>query len=588
MGDTPGDPSDTPTSLQVPTRKGPGGGPAMLPDRYEPLDTLGRGGMGEVLAVRDSVLGREVAVKRMLENAPSGEDRARFLREARIQGALDHPAIPPVHELAYDSEGRPYMVMKRLVGTTLSEVFAKLRERDEAAMTAFPRQRLLRAFVDVCLALELAHTRGVVHRDLKPSNIMLGEFGEVFVLDWGVAKVRGDADSDLRSSSSDLGSGDDATQAGVVIGTPGFMSPEQRAGRELDGRSDVFALGCLLHEILTGVRIAIDEPLPVRVEDTGVDVPPELADLVRVATEPAADKRPTARALGDDVQRFLDGDRDVELRRSLAATYLARANEAAATSGDAGLAEALAFAGRALALDPQSTTAAALLGRLMVEPPRSTPPDLAAEVATASANAAKRLALQGLVGYAAYALFIPLMLYIGVDWRHVVGFVAALVTLAITAWRGATAKTNPLRYIVAILGNVMLLVIIGRMTTPFLVAPGLAAATAMLFNSTPMFRRVLYSRLVALALLSAILVPWGLELAGVWQQTVFVTDTAIVLDVGVRLTPFSVHLGLLMYAVGLILAATVITRNLGRGDDEAQHQIRLYAWKLRQLLRPAA
>ncbi|MGE0396131.1 MAG: serine/threonine-protein kinase [Kofleriaceae bacterium] len=587
MADSRDDPSDTPTSLQVPARKGPGGGPAVLPDRYEPIDTLGRGGMGEVLAVRDSVLGREVAVKRMLENAPSGEDRARFLREARIQSALDHPAIPPVHELAYDADGRPYMVMKRLVGTTLSEVFAKLREQDAGAMAAFPRQRLLRAFVDVCLALELAHTRGVVHRDLKPSNIMLGEFGEVFVLDWGVAKVRGDADSDLRSSSSDHS--EDATQVGVVIGTPGFMSPEQRAGRELDGRSDVFALGCLLYEILTGVRVAIDEPLPVRVEDTGAgDVPPELAALVRAATEPTPDARPTARGLGEALQRFLDGDRDIALRQKLAEQYLARATEASARGDDAGLAEALGFAGRALALDPQHAGAAALLGRLMVEPPRTTPPELAAEVEAVSYSAAKRLALQGIIGYAAYALFIPLMLFIGVDWRHIAAFIGTLVILAVTAWRGATAKTNPYRYAIAILGNVALLMIIGRMTTPFLVAPGLAAATAMLFNSTPLFRRVAYSRLVAVALLSSILVPWALELAGVWQQTLFVTETAIVLDVGVHLTPFSVHLGLLMYATGLIAAATVITRNLGRGDDEAQHQIRLYAWKLRQLLRPAA
>ncbi len=575
------DSSETPTSLQVPARKGTPGGPAILPERYEPLDTLGRGGMGEVLAVRDSVLGREVAVKRMLETAPTAEDRARFLREARIQGALDHPAIPPVHELAYDAEGRPYMVMKRLVGTTLSEVFAKLRGNDPAAKEMFPRQRLIGAFVDVCLAVELAHTRGVVHRDLKPANIMLGEFGEVFVLDWGVAKVRGDADSALRSSGSDAGN-DDATQVGVVIGTPGFMSPEQRKGGELDGRSDVFALGCLLHEIVTGVRPAVDAPLPLRPETDA----PELADLIRAATEPEVNRRPTARSLGESLRRFVEGDRDLALRRTLAEQLLVRATAAADTKGDASLAEALGLAGRALALDPQNASAAALLARLMIEPPAKTPRELERELEAVRVSSARRLAYQGLFGYLAYGLFLPFIFWAGVvKWEVVGSYIATIVALAVLAWIGArSARPHWWRFGLSVIGNAFLLSVIGRMTTPFFVAPGLAAVTLMLFVSTPNFRNPRFLAFTLVTLTAGILVPWFLELAGVLDQTMFFAKDGLLLTIGATFNRGAVQVAFVAYTVGLMLAMGLLTRNLGRGDDDAQHRLRLYAWKLRQLL----
>src|SRR5205814_5742706 len=140
---------------------------------------LGRGGMGEVLGATDEMIGREVAIKRMLRKHASDRAMARFFREATIQGRLDHPAIVPVHEIGVDPDGRPFFVMKKLAGKSMAALI-----EDSTA-----RNRLLRAFADVCLAIELAHTRGVVHRDLKPENILLGEFGEVYVIDWGVAKI---------------------------------------------------------------------------------------------------------------------------------------------------------------------------------------------------------------------------------------------------------------------------------------------------------------------------------------------------------------------------------------------------------------
>ncbi len=271
--------------------------------RYRPGGVIGRGGMGEVVSARDEQIGRSVAIKRMRGHDAPPEAVARFLREARIQGRLEHPAIVPVHEL-HDTGDEPFFVMKQLAGTTLADVIA---ER--------PRNVLLRAFVEVCLAIEFAHTRGVIHRDLKPANIMLGDFGEVYVLDWGIARVAGE--EALRSNFADVDTLEGgATEAGTVLGTPGYMSPEQiRGDADLDGRSDVYALGCILFEILAGkplhprgqaglasALVGSDER-PSR----HADVPPELDAVCVTATAVAREARfASARALADAVQRYLD------------------------------------------------------------------------------------------------------------------------------------------------------------------------------------------------------------------------------------------------------------------------------------------
>ncbi|MDQ3368445.1 MAG: serine/threonine protein kinase, partial [Myxococcota bacterium] len=331
-----------------------------LVGRYRVARRIGKGGMGEVMGARDEQIGRDVAIKRMRKANPDQRAIQRFLREASIQGRLEHPAICPVHEIGHDTDGLPFFVMKKLAGTTL----AKILDRPGGDRATYPLQRVLRAFTEVCLAIEFAHVRGIVHRDLKPDNIILGDFGEVYVLDWGVAKVIGeDDDGDFADIS---GSGEHATAAGSAIGTPGYMAPEQVHGRaDIDGRVDVYTLGCLLFEILAG------EPLhPRGVEGmhsavAGLDarpsvrapsreIPPELDELCVLATRTQRDDRiQTARDLGDRVQRFLDGDRDVALRRDLARTHLDRAT-AAFEAGDSDDLRALAMreAAAAMALDP--------------------------------------------------------------------------------------------------------------------------------------------------------------------------------------------------------------------------------------------
>src|SRR5689334_5776406 len=183
-------------------------------DRIE--ERIGRGGMGEVLSARDQQIGRLVAIKRLRSPDAPLDIISRFMREARIQGRLDHPAIPPVHELWCDERGQPFFAMKQLSGITLSEVLVRLARGDEEAKRRFTRQHLLRAFVDVCLAIEFAHTRAVVHRDLKPANVMLGEFGDVYVLDWGVARVltEGAEDAEPVASRASIGN----TMVGVMLG----------------------------------------------------------------------------------------------------------------------------------------------------------------------------------------------------------------------------------------------------------------------------------------------------------------------------------------------------------------------------------
>ncbi|MGE5185602.1 MAG: serine/threonine-protein kinase, partial [Acidobacteriota bacterium] len=365
------DPALTPTQAASPETDPTLGAPAPAasPSRgditgYALGALIGRGGMGEVVVARDERIGRDVALKRMrVEGSPDA--LARFLREARIQARLEHPAIVPVHEIARDAAGQPYFTMKRIGGRTLGELLA--------ASPPAPLQRLLRAFIDVCNAVEFAHSHEIVHRDLKPANVMLGDFGEVYVIDWGLARFAGERDA--ASVGSDLDSLDGATQVGAVLGTPGYMAPEQlHAAADVGPAADVYALGSILFEILAreplhprgaalqSMLAAIDPSPAARRPDA--NIPPELDALCAsaLARDPAA--RPTAAQLGEQVERYLDGDRDLEARRALAATWLARARAAIEADDIAGRAEAMRLAGRALALDPASEPAAELVTRL--------------------------------------------------------------------------------------------------------------------------------------------------------------------------------------------------------------------------------
>ncbi len=242
-------------------------------ERYRVLHEIARGGMGAVLEVHDSDLDRKVAMKVLLRDtrksgSGSGSDGGgqgrvstgpveRFIAEAQLTGSLEHPNIVPVHELGLDSQGRVYFTMKRVRGRSLRGVLDKLRQGHAPTLAEFTPAHLLNVLLKVCDAIEFAHSKGIVHRDLKPENIMVGEFGEVLVMDWGLAKQVDSQATDAEGYKLDvsLGASDDdstRTREGTVSGTPAYMSPEQARGEisHVDQRTDVFCLGAMLYETL--------------------------------------------------------------------------------------------------------------------------------------------------------------------------------------------------------------------------------------------------------------------------------------------------------------------------------------------------
>jgi serine/threonine protein kinase/tetratricopeptide (TPR) repeat protein len=317
---------------------------------YRVLHEIARGGMGRVLAAFDFALDRDVAIKILLP----GMQADRFVRESKITARLPHPGIPPVHALGTLADGSPFLAMKLIAGHTLAE---EIKRGD--------RPRLLQAFLQVCQAVGFAHSKGILHRDLKPANVMVGAFGEVQVMDWGLAKeVRKDEGGRMKdekeatdgSSSSFIlhpsslqadpsqttdyravgESTDERTQVGQVLGTPTYMAPEQARGEATDARADVFALGGILCAILTGhppfggrtrlevTRRAGEADLAeanARLDSCGADT--ELVALCRRCLSPSPADRPAeGQAVADALTAYLGGVqeklRKAELERAAA------------------------------------------------------------------------------------------------------------------------------------------------------------------------------------------------------------------------------------------------------------------------------
>jgi serine/threonine-protein kinase len=570
----------------------------MLAERYRLARLMGKGGMGEVIAARDEQIGREVAIKRMKAARPSERAVQRFLREASIQGRLEHPAIVPVHEIGRDTDGLPFFAMKKLTGTTLAKILAEPSPR-------FPLQRVLRAFVDVCLAVEFAHVRGVVHRDLNPNNIMLGDFGEVYVLDWGVAKVVGEEEGEF--SDVDSGSGDHATLAGAVVGTPGYMAPEQVRSQPVDGRADVYTLGCLLFEILAGeplhprgagmtsARARTDARPTARAPDRAT--PPELDAVCAQATAKDRDERPTARELGDRVQRFLDGDRDLALRRELAREHLERARAAFAgthdEAGDAAAARAASAAPRraamreaaaALALDPSLSGAAELVGRLMLEPPKVTPREVEEAIVADDVRTSRVTARAGMFAVLASVAFLPLVWWMA---PGAAGHLAALT--AVLALGGAVALHNlhaarP-QVGLAVIGNALAVTLIALMFSPILIAPGIAAVLGMSMVFMPRLSVLNSAAGVTLLMSAGVLGPWLAELAGLASPTLFVLGDGIALRApALRGSEAPIIVVGVIYSVGLIIGAAWVAEAMRNRIREAHRHLHLQAWQLRQLV----
>jgi serine/threonine-protein kinase len=521
-------------------------------ERYRFGAVIGSGGMGDVYAAEDQYLGRDVAIKCMQVGDPDEHQLARFTREARIQAKLQHPAIAPVHELGRDARGFPFIVMKKLAGTTLHAIL----DRDDEQYT---RQRLLRAFVEVCLAMEYAHVHKIIHRDLKPSNIMLGDFGEVYVLDWGIAKVLGETDEIFNDLVS--GSGPDATGAGDVVGTRAYMSPEQaKAPSDVDARADVFSLGRILAEIIEG------------------DAPPELAALCARAMDVERDRRAqSARELADVVQRYLDGDRDLALRRKLASDHLGAAQVAFAADDRA---TAMREAGRALALDPALPGAAEIVGRLMLEPPREVPQVVSDAVDRSDMSVGRQSARAGLRVHV--VPFVAMLVVFATGARGpAIAFASAIAVTALVAWLNSRGyRIAPIWTALACSVHVAVL----SHLCSVVAAAGVAALLALIVCLNPHVRGRAYASLVGLTLLVAALGPFWLERAGVLTPNFTVTLDGFQfhspsLDGGVVLW----YALLALYTLGTIVIGALFGRSIRHTEREMRTKLQLQAWQLAQL-----
>ena len=303
--------------------------------RFRVIRKHAKGGLGEVFIAEDQELHREVALKQIQARyADDTNSRTRFVLEAEVTGALEHPGIVPVYGLGTYADGRPFYAMRFIHGDSLKDAIDSYHDFDmgprDPGERALELRKLLGRFVDVCDAIEYAHSRGIIHRDLKPGNIMLGKFGETLVVDWGLAKQinlpepdsESEPDQQMSQSRPMLLSGTAATRMGSAIGTPQYMSPEQAAGHldRIGPRSDVYSLGATLYCLVTGKAPMSDRPMfdlgevlrrvqageiaPAREIHAGVPKALEAICLKAMAVRPE-DRYASARQLADDIEHWL-------------------------------------------------------------------------------------------------------------------------------------------------------------------------------------------------------------------------------------------------------------------------------------------
>lgn len=569
--------------------------PVDVARRYLARATLGVGGMGEVRLCTDLAIGRDVAMKVMRRSASGSSGlRARFEREARLQGQLEHPAIVPVYDL-----GGGYFTMKRVRGHTLERILTGIAENDPA-FAAYTLRRLLVAFVQVAQALAFAHARGVVHRDLKPGNIMVGDFGEVYVLDWGLAKVLGRSELAAPVDDEDMptrvGS---RTAHGALLGTPGYMPPEQARGfhDELDARADVYALGAILFEIVALTPLHPRGTTDKTLQSTlrGVDArasmwskrpnpPTELdAVCVRATALDARERHGTARDLAADVERFLDGERDTNVQRRLLHGHAEAAREAI-RRGDRP--EALRALSRALAIDPNEREALAAMAELLLSPPGDLPPEAIAELDKSRDEERRRTARGGALAFASWLLVMPLLVVAGVrDLSVFLGFslTIGLATLAAVWLASRRGRLSDRVGFVALITTTAAIGVSSAYLGPFVLVPAWAASNTLVFA---MHARPGWARAAVIAIGTLpVLGPLLLEATGVIEPSFRFVHGRLELSSRIAaLVPGPTLVLLIGVTLALIAVPAII---VGRAHDDATRAkkgLATHLWHLRKIL----
>ena len=601
----PGDPTEPVVGSGGPVPAASGAKVTLPGDRVRARRLIGRGGMGEVIAALDRRIGREVAIKRMRDPHPiRRRDRAVPPRGAD-PGAARSPG---------DRAGARARHRRRGAAVLHDEAALRAHARASGSPTGAPQARLLRAFVDVCLAVELAHARGVIHRDLKPSNIMLGDYGEVYVLDWGVARVlsgtpmrcrrrtrcrrssRRPSTTTTWAGRTPSGSSEASTQTGAVLGTPGYISPEQLEGDAAGPPADVYALGCdpvrdarrraaaparRQTAIASTLAAPRDRPSSRRPDRA---IPPELdAGLPRRARPGPGRAAHRAPARRTRCRRT-----STAIATSSAAARSPRsssrsAHEALAAKDPDGRTTALRRAGRALALDPESAQAAELIGALLLEPPSAaSSPQLAASLERHERQIARHRSRQAIVAYLSVFALLPAVLLLDVrSWTTVVVCYATLTLGAATSW--LHVKTGRPSVPVALVLTLSLAILFTRIASPFVLTPLVICCAIAALTSIPAIAERPW--LVMAWTITAVMAPFVLEWTGVLDSTWEVGNRRIevhgdVFDPRGKDEEIALVLANLLFTLVVAWLALAISRR----RLAAQRQLHVQAWHLGQLV----
>jgi serine/threonine-protein kinase len=575
-------------------------------ERYEPGPLIGKGGMGEVRQCKDTRLHRSIALK--TATTKNRAELSRFVREAQVQGQLEHPGIVPVYELGIGADGAPYFAMKRVHGETLFAVITALATNDAETHAKYPRRKLLQAFLAVCQTVDYAHTHGWLHRDLKPANVMLGDFGEVYVLDWGLARRVEEVED--RSKVETIASAPvGLTTPGSLMGTPGYMAPEQVDGRSADVRSDVYALGAILFELLTHqmlangkstVELLIDTrngcDAKARTRAPHMDVAPELEAICVKATHKDPTQRyVSVRELHAAIDRVLAGERDQELRSELARQHTEAARLSVVRAGAEVEQElehrktALRELGLALALDQAYRPALETMLELMTTPLHKPPPDAEAELASAQAAQLRSASRASFLVFMSVGLLCTpaMMHHMHHAWPLLLTgglFVASGLAAGWVGWvkRAPTAATIVPAMALSNLAILSLFFFDGALT----ILPAFAAVNTVSF-AVAMGRRW---RVVAVCcgLMTMLLPALGSWFGFLPQAYRFVPEGLLIVPVEMDFRGGMSLVAMLVSFAGTITLSSIVVGRMRDTLGELMRRRSLASWNLRQMLPPEA